>query len=318
MTQRGHQDQDGRAAILSVMILPEREPPAIMKLIFRWLLLFIFAVLVTAIPVTCCSAQDEGGGDIPYQSPYRVSLPYTPQELIPDLLDGERGDPRFESKVPYHKWYGHTSNPWIGPWGPLPRAYPPPAIARGKSDEWKRARIIATALRFLGYNYRHHYIPDWDPPPGWYTPKPGGTRHDGKGVDCSNFTSFVYNQGLGIGFSSDVQKQAATGIATIHGSDRTIAVTVIPRQNSIAEWKQALKPGDLIFIRPRNGNRISHVVIWIGDWGMPADGPPLIIDSHGADIRDKEGVLIPSGIHLRPFKAGSWYDTNADHAIRIF
>ena len=83
------------------------------------------------------------------------------------------------------------------------------------------------------------------------------------------------------------------------------------------EWKQVLKPGDLIFIRPRTGDWISHVVIWIGDWGMPLDGPSLIIDSHIADIRDVSGVLIPEGIHLRPFKAGSWYATNADHAIRI-
>ena len=256
-----------------------------------------------------------GGNGTQYQSPYSVRLPYPLPELIPDLLEGERGDPRFEAKIPQAEWYGH-SRPWVGPWGPLPRAYSPPAMAQGKSDDWKRARMIATALRFAGYHYRHHYIPDWDPPPGWHTPKPGAPPHDGKGFDCSNFTSFVYNQGLGIGISSDVQKQADTEAATIHGADKPFPVMVIPKQDSAAQWAAVLKPGDLLFIRPLTGNFISHVVIWIGDWGVPA-GQPLILDSHGEDVRDSTGALIPEGVHLRPFRSNSWYATHANHAIRI-
>ena len=65
-----------------------------------------------------------------------------------------------------------------------------------------------------------------------------------------------------------------------------------------------------------SGVGISHVVMWIGPWGTPGD-TPLIIDSHGADVRDALGVLIPAGIYLRPFRAGSWYFTNASHAIQI-
>ena len=260
-------------------------------------------------------AWPRAAGDAPYTSPYGVRLPFAVKELIPDLLDGERGDSRLEAKTPHADWYRHEK-PRVGPWGPLARAYPAPAIAAGRSDEWKRARILATALRFVGYGYRHHHVPDWDPPPGWFTPEPGETRHDGKGVDCSNFTSFVYNQGLGIGISSDVAKQAATQTAVLNGSGETFAVKVIPRQDSLEAWKKALLPGDLVFIRPRSGEGISHVVFWVGDWGTPGD-TPLVLDSHGADTKDSAGVAIPSGIQLRPFRAGSWYLASSDHAIRI-
>jgi len=260
-------------------------------------------------------AMAEDDVTVPYLSPYGVKLPWTAQELIPDLLEGERSKVRNEASIPEFEWYGHT-HPWVGPWGPRPREYRPPQLAQGKSDDWKRARVIATALRFLGYHYRHHYIPDWDPPPGWYTPKPGHARHDGKGVDCSNFTSFVYNQALGIGFSSDIHKQAAIDYVTLHGSDQQIPVKVISLQDSPEAWAKVLKPGDLLFIRPRNSETISHVVLWIGEWGIPS-GQLLILDSHGADVRDSDGTMIPDGIHLRPFYTGSWYATRADHAIRI-
>ena len=274
-------------------------------------IILAMALVVAAHPCLAADMNDNAS----YTSPYSVKLPWTAQELVPDLLEGERGKVSNEAKIPEFEWYGHSS-PWVGPWGPRPSAFQPPYLAQGKSDDWKRARVIATALRFLGYHYRHHYIPDWDPPPGWYTPEPGHTQHDGKGVDCSNFTSFVYNQALGIGFSSDIQKQAATGTVTINGTDETVPVKAIPMQNSPDAWAKALKAGDLLFIRPLDGENISHVVIWIGDWGRPA-GQELIIDSHGSDVRDDNGILIPEGIHLRPFRPNSWYDTRADHAIRI-
>ena len=237
--------------------------------------------------------------------------------LIPDLLQGERGNPRYESVVPHENWYQHGGSPWVGPWGPLPRKYPPPALAQDKEEDWKRARLIATALRFIGYRYRHHYIPDWNPPPGWHIPKPGNPPHDGKGVDCSNFTAFAYNQGLGIGFSSDIHKQAVIESAEVHQTDDQLAVTWIPRQSSVDDWKKVLKPGDLLFIRPKNDESISHVVLWIGEWSVTPDGSTLVLDSHGADVRDADGSLIPDGIYLRPFRPGSWYATRADHALRI-
>ena len=272
-------------------------------------------LLALAIGTTLADAMagEDPAADAAYASPYQVRLPWPDAELIPDLLASERGDPQSSSIIAPAEWYG----PRVGPWGPRPRAYPPPTIAQGQSAEWQRARVVATALRLVGYRYRHHHLPDWDPPPGWYVAKSGGVRHDGKGVDCSNFTAFVFNQGLGIAISSDVQKQAATQTAVRNGAGRSFAVTTIPTQDSAAKWAAMLKPGDLLFIRPRNSDTISHVVLWIGPWGVSAEGAPLILDSHGADVRDENGKLISAGVYLRPFRANSWYAIRADHALRL-
>ncbi len=282
--------------------------------------LFICAILIagsaTAMTLLpgAVSADEGCVAEGTYASPYSIRLPYSIDELIPDILSGERGDPRNESDLPESDWYDHSK---VRPWGPLPRAYTPPSQISGKSEIFKRARIIAVAMRYIGYGYRHHYIPDWNPPAGWHTPKPGDARHDGKGVDCSNFTSFVYNQALGIKFSSDIRKQADMVSASINCSDVSISVAIIPRQVTVEAWKEALKPGDLIYIRPKSGSGISHVVMWLGEWGISPDGTPVVIDSHGEDTRDSNGALIPDGIYPRPFKDTSWYLSYADHAIRI-
>jgi hypothetical protein len=42
----------------------------------------------------------------------------------------------------------------------------------------------------------------------------------------------------------------------------------------------------------------------------------LVIDSTGGRIKDSSGHAIPCGIHLRPFKQGSWYHHSFHHAHR--
>ena len=72
-------------------------------------------------------------------------------------------------------WYvqrnGRYSN---GGWGPAAVVMPPigvPTDAGCDEGTWKRERIVATAMHYLnapgnpqGLQYRHHHIPDWDPP----------------------------------------------------------------------------------------------------------------------------------------------------------
>ena len=251
-----------------------------------------------------------------YNSPYSVKLPWSTEELIPDLLKGPRGEAHEESETPFREWNSPSLKKKLGSWGPRPRKYSPPEYAKGKSEDWQRARIIATALRYKGYAYRHHHIPDWNPPEGYHTPEAGETKHAGKGLDCSNFTSFIYNQGLGISLNSDVHKQAEITEAPIHGSGRTIRIKTIHGQGSVEEWQKALKPADLIYVRSNAGN-ISHVIMWLGEWGQSPDGTPLIIDSHGSGVKDSNGLQIPSGIQVRPFRQGSWYAKSSDHAHRI-
>ena len=90
--------------------------------------------------------------------------------------------------------------------------YPPLANLAQHSVEWQRERVVATAARFLGYDYQYHHIPDWNPPPTWPW-KPTSAGHNGKGVDCSNLTSFVFNQGFGIRISSGIHRQADSSTA---------------------------------------------------------------------------------------------------------
>jgi cell wall-associated NlpC family hydrolase len=139
-----------------------------------------------------------------------------------------------------------------GWWGPKAATYPSPSIPDG-CDEilWKRARIIAVAEKYIGLPYRHHHIPSFDD---------GG----GTGLDCSNFTSWVYNYGLGIKFNSNVEIQSQTA-------------------GRMLQENEKLQPGDLLFILKKDRSRISHVVIYIDD--------NHIIDSHkeGVQIREFKG-----------------------------
>jgi hypothetical protein len=247
-----------------------------------------------------------------YRSPYAVEFTYP--ELIADLEQTERGDPRLESEIPFQQWYvPKTLSRWRG-WGPPARDYPPPGI-----DHWpverKRERIVAVALRYRGYAYQHHHIPDWSPPPDWPW-KPTCAGSNGKGVDCSNLTGFVLNQGFGLRISSDVRVQSEERSARGPGGHLT-RLHVVDLPPGYEERINALRTGDLVFIKGRGG-KISHVVIWVGPIGRSPDNVPLVIDSHGEDVRDSEGRPIPCGVHLRPFRKDSWYNHGASHALRVF
>jgi hypothetical protein len=87
--------------------------------------------------------------------------------------------------------------------------------------------------------------------------------------------------------------------------------------DSYEERVRALRTGDLLFVRNRGG-KVSHVVLWVGPIGRSPDGVPLIIDSHGDDVRDSNGATIPCGVRVRPFRENSWYNHSAAHALRVF
>ncbi len=138
---------------------------------------------------------------------YSLRYSYPLDELIGDLLHGERGESERESDIPHHEWYSRETRRQYEAWGPDQRLY---AALPGLADrplQWKRERVIATAARFIGYEYQHHHIPDWNPPANWPW-KECCAGHNGRGVDCSNFTSFVYNQGFGIKMNAAIERQS--------------------------------------------------------------------------------------------------------------
>lgn len=250
-----------------------------------------------------------------YRSPYHLAYEHDREDLIGDLLHGERGKAHRQSQTPHHEWYSHHVKHKYGAWGPRARRYLPLAGLAEHSLAWKRERVIAAAARFIGYEYQHHHIPDWNPPHPWPW-KHCCAGHNGKGVDCSNFTSFVYNQGFGIHMNSGIgpQSHLHTALAGRHA----VPIQTIELPAQYADRRHALQTGDLIYIRGKEGGHVTHVVIWVGAVGNSPSGVPLILDSHGGDVHDDNGRAIPCGIHLRPFHEHSWYNRCASHAHRVF
>lgn len=271
--------------------------------------LFICLVALGGALQTQAQAQNA------YKSPYSVNFSFKEEELIGDLLKGPRGDWKDQADVPYREWYNPSNEGRWRHYGPSAKHFNPPAGLATKSPEWSRERVIATGLRFVGYSYQHHHIPDWDPPAEW--PKaPDQKTPVGKGLDCSNFTAFVYNLALGIKPTGDVQDQAELTSVPGPGPNRSIPVKRIELPKSHADFERTLMTGDLLYVKSNKGT-LSHVVLWVGKIGKAPDGYPLILDSTGTGARDADGNEIPNGIQLRPFKPTNWYFTQASHALRI-
>jgi len=275
----------------------------------------IFAGLIGLMaPGATRSAEQPAAADA-YRSPYSVNFSYPLKKLLGNIQQGRRGEPHEESSVPFTQWYSASTRKQYGAWGPPARHYPALTGAAPQPVPWQRERIIAVALQFQGYLYQHHHIPDWDPPADWpWKETKGG--HNGKGVDCSNFTAFVYNLGLGIKPTGAIEAQSEQLDIPGPGPGRRTRAERVELPNAYAARTQVLRTGDLLFIRNVRGE-ISHVVLWVGAIGSAPGNVPLIIDSHGEGVRDYQGKSIPCGVYLRPVLEKSWYFRSASHAVRI-
>jgi cell wall-associated NlpC family hydrolase len=247
---------------------------------------------------------------------YELKFSYPVQELVGDLEHGERCDPKREAEIPHEHWYTAETRKKFGAWGPEQRRYAPLEEMDGKPTQWKRERVIATAARFIGYEYQHHHCPDWDPPADWPW-KECCAGHNGRGVDCSNFTGFVYNQGFGIKMTCAIEQQSELRSA-LEGHDHSVAVRRIDLPRTLEERRQVLRTGDLVYVRGKETGPVTHVVIWVGDLCRSPGGFPMVMDSHGANVEDDWGNHIPCGIHLRPVREDSWYNKCMAHAHRVF
>src|SRR5262249_2994401 len=109
---------------------------------------------------------------------------------------------------PYREWYSTHIRKKYGAWGPAARRFPPIDGFENIPASWKRQRVLAVAVSYIGLPYQHHHIPDWDPPPDWPWKHVAYGRNS-KGMDCSDFTGWIYNYGLGIHLSTGIGQQAA-------------------------------------------------------------------------------------------------------------
>lgn len=271
------------------------------------------SLLPVFLAVSLLHAQDADRQS--YKSPYSVKFSFPEQELVGDLIQGPRGDWKDQADVPHAQWYDPSKQGRWGYWGPAARHYDPPAGFSSKSADWLRERVIATGLRFVSYSYQHHHVPDWEPPADW--PRDAEQKTPvGKGLDCSNFTAFVYNMALGIKPTGAIGDQAALTTMPGPGKGRSIPVKRIELPVDHAEYEKTLMTGDLLYVKSSRGH-VSHVVIWVGKIGQAPEGVPLILDSTGTGLKDSHGVSIPDGVYLRPFRPTTWYFRQASHALRI-
>jgi hypothetical protein len=267
------------------------------------------AISLALAPAPYVLGQEPG-----YRSPYSVKFTFALKDLTGDLDGMPRGDPRQASTVPFSDWYSQRVKDTYGPWGAPARHFPAPEGLAKRSIDWQRQRVIAVGLRFQGYGYQHHHVPDWDPPAGWPWKETNGGRN-GKGVDCSNFTAFVYNLGLGIKPTSAIKKQSEQTQIPGPGKSEVRALR-IDKPASYDALVRTLRTGDLLFIRNKQGE-VSHVILWVGAIGEAPDKAPLVLDSTGEGAKDSSGTTIPHGIHLRPFSERSWYFRSLSHVHRI-
>jgi hypothetical protein len=207
----------------------------------------IIVVLLSCFLISLCYSYD-----------HDVSC-YDEKSLTYDLGERDRF-PEFQESL---------SSRSPGTWGPHAFQYPPVIVPVGCDPvKWKRLRVLAVAKRYVGLPYEHHHVPSWQP-----------TQGKEPGLDCSNFTAWVYNYGLGVKFTSDIQKQ----------SDGTKA------PGRLLNGTESFEPGDLLFILKKDRSKVSHVVIYVD--------ANHIVDSHGP------------GVRIRPFEG--WYKSHFSHARRI-
>jgi hypothetical protein len=255
----------------------------------KFLVLFLLVTFVAGSTI----ATDWPGG-LAYGDTGEVSFSCNRDSLTADFASRD-GLP--QTQVPSAEWYATDAEghyPGRG-WGPAAKALPPPSIPQDggcDSTTWMQERIIAVAMRYiyapdnpLGLQYRHHHIPGWAPPNSTYAgaaednPDPDAPDVQtawaaGPGLDCSNFTAWVYNYGLGIKFNGDVHEQ--------------FAGTAGPMGRRIPQGGP-FEPGDLVYLHPDgNTSQASHVVIYVDD--------QHIIDSRvnaqnviGVQVRDRSG-----------------------------
>jgi cell wall-associated NlpC family hydrolase len=143
---------------------------------------------------------------------------------LPIDFDFATRDQLPQTKTPSQKWKS-----CCGSFGPKAASFPKVKIPKDANAlQWQQERVIAVAKHYLNLPYAHKHIPAMG------------------GLDCSNFTAWVYNYGFGIALNSNVHDQANT-------AGTKLAAT------------ETLNPGDLLYIWNTQKTEIVHVVIYIGN-----------------------------------------------------
>ena len=178
------------------------------------------------------------------------------------------------------------------------------------------------------------------------------------GIDCTDFAAYTYNLALGIQMHSGTANQITFSSGSGPALNNHPMATVLSATGDIINPNFLLSPnygtnalngptaldsleaqlqaGDLLYIR--GGSDISHVVIWLGQYGTNADGTPsnipLVISSHDntpaifdtTEIDPVTGLpldgqidahLPPPGVEILPFTPDTWFYQNFSVAMQV-
>lgn len=281
---------------------------------------------------------------VAYQSPFPLSFTNSLDSLFGDFSKLPWNNPTNQTNQDFSTWY--TTNPTEVSWGPGMQGPPPsdasfplPSQINSQTQQtfstFVQERMIATGLQIMnqGYYYQHHHMPAWYQPQigqslsqiieGYpsYSLTPAGMQTPG--LDCSDFTNFITDFGLGAPIPTGVATQGTTNpsgpnigqtnwpvvnastqnqYGTLQGTSN-IYINNDPNQlvlNSqnlqnyyTANGQQAtyqmlnatLEPGDLLYYG--GGESTSgavHVTMWVGA-DVPNTIVPIIMDSHGSGVQ---------------------------------
>ena len=178
------------------------------------------------------------------------------------------------------------------------------------------------------------------------------------GIDCTDFSAYVYNLALGVqmhsGTSTQIKFTSGSGPATnnqptalvLDSAGALLAPNFLLGPNygthdfngagSLDGVISLLQPGDLLYMV--GSSNITHVVMWLGEYGTLADGSPspvpLVISSHDntpaifdtTAIHPVTGLpldgliqehLPPPGVHILPFTSDTWFYQNFSVAMQV-
>lgn len=167
-------------------------------------------------PLTMLSAADQA-----YVKEQSTHRPAAAKEPAVDF-DFEHRDTLPQTDTPKSQWDTE--------WGPAAKTYPELKIPDGVKDPvaFQRQRIVAAAKKYIDLPYMHKHIPA------------------AGGLDCSNFTAWVYNYSMGIRFPSGIANQGENAGRRLEPDEK-------------------LQPGDLLFQTNVEGSAVAHSVIYLGD-----------------------------------------------------
>jgi hypothetical protein len=267
---------------------------------------------------TSVQAAAAAPSDLPgesYVSPYALRFS-VPQPVLDSGFDASPwDDPDAESDLSFAVWEAQNAHARGAAWGPPARQYPAPGLPR-RDALYQRERVINIAARHIGLPYQHHHLPSWRPPALWpWLPVKAGAN--GLGLDCSNFSSFVFNYALGLKLPTGVGRQGRVRRLAGPGGDGCLTADILRGPLSDSLLAQLL-PADLLYFQVKG--KIRHVAFWVGAIGQNSDTArpvPLVIDCSQLAHRDAKGNPIPPGVQLRPFTPDSWYAAHLSHAHRL-